>query len=215
MKQLLEAGTAVIADVYDSIGRIPTVLSNSIVPLKQGESFIGPAFTVNGVAAVTAETGDRAKLGAIDAMPRGAIAVWAGNDIRGVCCFGDLLSEAMCARGVAGVVVDGGVRDVDYLGTLDLPIRARYRSPAQAIGRWKVTSHQEPVKLRGALADWVVVNPGDLIVADGDGVVVVPDDEVELVSQKIVEWAAVETESRSAIRDGMPLLEAITRFGHL
>lgn len=86
-------------------------------------------------------------------MEPACVPVWAGNDIRGVCCFGDLLRGAMLARGCAGVVVDGGVRDVAYLRHIDLPIMARYRTPAQAIGRWRVTDRQVPIKVRGALED--------------------------------------------------------------
>jgi len=215
MQRILEAGTAVVSDVYDSLGLVPAVLSEEIAPLRASEKFVGPAFTVNGVQRISDERGDRAKLAAIDAMPEGAVAVWAGNDIRGVCCFGDLLSEAMAARGVAGVVVDGGIRDAEYLAAMPLPIRTRYRTPAQAIGRWKVTAHQEPVRLRGAIQDWVEVRPGDIIVSDEDGTVVVPVADLDRIIARITEWAAVETESREAIRGGMPLLAALERFGHL
>jgi 4-hydroxy-4-methyl-2-oxoglutarate aldolase len=212
---LLDAGSAVVADVFDSLGRLPSVLVETIVPIRADAGFVGPAFTITGEARVTAETGDRAKLEAIDAMPVGVVPVWAGTDIRGVCCFGDLLAEAMRARGCAGVVVDGGVRDVEYLREMGLPIRARYFTPAQAIGRWKVTAHQVPVQLRGALQDWVTVNPGDIVVADQDGVVIVPAADVDSVTDQIAAWSSTEEESRSAIKEGMPLLAALDRFGHL
>ncbi len=212
---LLEAGTAVVADVFDSIGRVPTVLAETIVPVTPGGGFVGPAFTVTGSTLVAEQAGDRAKLAAIDSMPAGVVPVWAGTDIRGVCCFGDLLGEAMRSRGVAGVVVDGGVRDVAYLREMGLPILARYSSPAQAIGRWRVDAHQVPIRVRGAIEDWVTIVPGDIIVADADGVVVVPADDVEAVVETIREWAGVERDSRAAIQGGMPLLVALERFGHL
>jgi 4-hydroxy-4-methyl-2-oxoglutarate aldolase len=212
---LLEAGSAVIADVFDSIGRLPSVLVETIIPIKPDGGFVGPAFTITGMSITSSESGDRAKLAAIDAMPPGVVPVWAGGDIRGVCCFGDLLAEAMQARGCAGVVVDGGIRDVEYLREMDLLIRARYRTPAQAIGRWKVTAHQVPVQVRGALQDWVTVNPGDIVVADADGVVIVPVADLAAVEDQIREWSTTEAESRSAIRNGMPLLAALDRFGHL
>jgi 4-hydroxy-4-methyl-2-oxoglutarate aldolase len=215
---LRAAGTAVIADVFDSIARRPAVLLETIVPIAPDAGFVGPAFTVTGSSipgTAAAETGDRRKLEAIDAMPAGAVPVWAGTDIRGVCCFGDLLSEAMKARGVAGIVVDGGVRDADYLRRMGLPIRARYTTPAQAIGRWKVDAYQVPVRVRGAIDDWVTVNPGDIVVADADGVVLVPEADLATVIETIREWAVTEERSRAAIQAGMPLLTAIERFGHL
>ena len=146
LQTLLEAGTAVIADVFDTMGQLPPVLDNALFPIPEtGIRFIGPAYTISGVSHQDSVTGDRAKLAAIDEMPPGVVPVWAGNDIRGVCCFGDLLATAMKARGCVGVVVDGGVRDVAYLQTLGLPMMVRYRTPAQAIGRWRVVERQVPV----------------------------------------------------------------------
>jgi 4-hydroxy-4-methyl-2-oxoglutarate aldolase len=214
-KTLLDAGSSVVADVFDSLGRLPSALVETIVPIRPDEGFVGPAFTITGESRVSKDTGDRSKLEAIDAMPAGVVPVWAGTDIRGVCCFGDLLAEAMNARGCAGVVVDGGVRDVEYLRQMDLPIRARYFTPAQAIGRWKVTAHQVPVQVRGALQEWITVNPGDIVVADQDGVVIVPAADIASVTDQIAAWSSTEVESRSAIREGMPLLAALDRFGHL
>jgi 4-hydroxy-4-methyl-2-oxoglutarate aldolase len=215
MELLLDAGTAVIADVFDSLGMLPPVLVDTIGPIAPRPRFAGPAYTITGCSVATAETGDRAKLAAIDGMSPGVVSVWAGTDINGVCCFGDLLAEAMNARGCAGVVVDGGVRDVGYLSELGLPVLARYRTPAQAIGRWKVTAHQVPVQVRGGLQEWVTVVPGDIVVADEDGVIVIPSGELQRVQNKVTEWAGTEETSRAAIRDGLPLLAALERFGHL
>jgi regulator of RNase E activity RraA len=215
MEQLLKAGTAVIADVFDSLGVLPPVLADAIAPIGAATRFVGPAYTVLGASATSADKGDRAKLAAIDGMPYGMVPVWAGTDIRGVCCFGDLLAEAMSVRGCTGVVVDGGVRDIGYLRGLDLPVLARFRTPAQGIGRWKVSAHQVPVQVRGGLEDWVTVTPGDIVVADEDGVIVIPAGELQRVQDQVIAWAGTEETSRAAIRDGMPLLTALERFGHL
>src|SRR5690606_6956330 len=151
LKLFMEAGTCVIADVFDELGTTPPVLATDLFPVTgPGTAFAGPAYTVAGESHRWSGSGDRRKLTAIDAMPAGAVAVWAGQDIAGVCCFGDLLSEAMKARGIAGVVVDGGIRDSAFLRELGLPMLARYRTPAQSIGRWRVTQVQEPVRVRGA-----------------------------------------------------------------
>jgi regulator of RNase E activity RraA len=212
---LLEAGTAVVADVLDSMDVTPDVLAPTIAPVTARTRFVGPAYTIVGESIRSSSTGDRAKLAAIDAMSPGVVPVWAGSDIAGVCCFGDLLAEAMNARGCVGVVVDGGVRDVGYLETLGLPVRARYRSPAQAIGRWRVTASQEPVRVRGGLTEWVTVHPGDIVVSDEDGVIVIPASDVAEVRQRVKGWSGTEAQSRDAIRNGSTLLAALDRFGHL
>ena len=210
---LRNAGTAVVSDVFDDLGRRPSVLHHDIAPLGAG-AFAGPAYTIEG-RSEEFEGGDRPKLQAIDDMPDGSVAVWAGTDIRGVCCFGDLLATSMQARGVAGVVVDGGVRDASFLAGMDLPVFARFRTPAQGIGRWRVTAVQEPVRLRGGIDDEVVVVPGDVLVGDEDGIVIVPADLVDEVAARAAAWADGEEEARDAIADGLPLLAALERFGHL
>jgi regulator of RNase E activity RraA len=215
LQLLLDAGTAVISDIFDSNGILPPVLSERFFAIQQATRFVGPAFTILGASATFHGAGDREKLAAIDGMGQGVVPVWAGSDIHGVCCFGDLLGEAMKIRGCAGVVVDGGVRDVSYLRELMLPVVARYRTPAQAIGRWKVTAHQVPVQVRGALTEWVTVNPGDLVVADEDGVLIVPASDADSVSAEAARWAGAESEARDAIRRGMPLVTALDRYGHL
>ncbi len=121
----------------------------------------------------------------------------------------------MQARGCAGIVVDGGVRDSAFLRSIKLPILARYRTPAQAIGRWRVTASQVPVRVRGALEDWLIVSPGDIVAADDDGVIVIPADMLATITTRVVEWSKTESKARDDIRNGMPLLAALDKYGHL
>lgn len=213
---LLAGGTAVISDVFDSLRLRPPVLDTSLFPVKgSGTSFAGPAYTITGESRDWATGGDRDKLAAIDAMTPGVVPVWAGTDIRGVCCFGDLLASSMQARGCAGVVVDGGVRDTAYLRTLSMPVMARFRTPAQGIHRWKVTASQVPIQVRGAIDDLVTVTPGDIVVGDDDGVIIIPQAIVDDVARRVAEWSSTETVARQEILRGMRLLEALEKFGHL
>ena len=172
-------------------------------------------YTIAGESRSWSGRGDHDKLAAIDEMSPGVVAVWAGNDIRGVCCFGDLLATAMKARGCAGVVVDGGVRDLAYLRGLNLPMMARYRTPAQSIGRWRVIDSQTPVQVRGALEAWVTVEPGDVVLADDDGVIIVPSAMVADIVSQAMEWANKDSKAREDIKKGTSLLEVLDIYGHL
>jgi 4-hydroxy-4-methyl-2-oxoglutarate aldolase len=215
LEALLHAGTAVVSDVCDAIGVTPQVLDTALFPIKgAGHGFAGPAYTIQGEARQW-QGGDREKLGAIDAMPPHVVGVWAGTDIQGVCCFGDLLASAMQIRQCAGIVVDGGIRDIAYLRTLNMPIVARYRTPAQGIGRWKVTAQQVPVPMRGAVEDWVTVNPGDNIIADDDGVIVVSQNMLDQIYQRVIEWSHTESDAREDVLRGTSLLDALKKYGHL
>ena len=213
-ESLRNAGTAVIADVFDSLYLEPPVLDNRIAFIGAAEPFAGPAYTVQGEPAHY-EGGDRAKLAAIDAMPTGIVAVWASMDAEGVCCFGDLLATSMQARGCISAVVDGGVRDTKFLQQCGLPVMSRYRTPAQGVGRWRVTGAQIPVRVRGALSPWITVEPGDAIVGDSDGVISVPKKLVKEIVAKVEAWSQSETEARDEIAKGMPLLAALAKYGHL
>ena len=215
-ERLLDVGTAAISDVFDAMDLVPLVMDNSIRLVGDGDCrFAGPAYTIKGESFRWSGGGDRAKLEAIDLMPEGVVAVWAGTDILGVCCFGDLLATAMKARGIAGAVVDGGVRDSVFIKKLGLPVMARYKTPAQAIGRWHVTSRQVAIEVRGALEDWIAVNPGDIVVADEDGIVVVPRGSLDEVLRRVIAMSNKDSNAREDIREGLPLLQALDKYGHL
>jgi 4-hydroxy-4-methyl-2-oxoglutarate aldolase len=211
---LKTAGTAVISDVFDSMQILPPVLSNELRPVGAVSTFAGPAYTITGKSEQWTG-GDRAKLGAIDAMPHGIVALWAGTDVTGACCFGDLLASAMRVRGCIAAVVDGGVRDAAFLEQCGMPVVSRYVTPAQGIGRWRVSAAQITVKVRGALADWVEVSPGDTIVGDADGVIVIPQSLLEAVTAKVIEWSKSDDSARKEIQHGLPLLAALEKYGHL
>ena len=214
LQVLKAAGTAVIADVFDAMHQTPLVLDNSLRPVGPASVFAGLAYTIAGESLRFAG-GDRAKLAAIDEMPAGVVALWASMDAKGVCCFGDLLATAMRARGCVAAVVDGGVRDVAFLEDCGMPVIARYHTPAQGIGRWRVTSVQTEVKVRGALEEWIAVSPGDLVIGDADGVILVPRDLQQEVTVKVIDWITSESSARAEIANGLPLLAALAKYGHL
>lgn len=214
LEALKAAGTAVIADVFDSLQRTPPVLDNSLRAIGPAAVFAGPAYTITGEPVIFTG-GDRAKLAAIDSMPAGVVALWASMDAKGVCCFGDLLASAMRARGCVAAVVDGGVRDTAFLAEFGMPVVARYQTPAQGIGRWRVTGSQVEVRVRGALEEWLSVTPGDIVVGDADGQIVIPQQLLEEVTAKVIEWSRLETGARADIIAGLPLLAALEKYGHL
>ncbi len=113
---------------------------------------------------------------AIDVMERGEVLVVATPTPEPVALFGDVLAVFAKARGAAAVMVDGAVRDVDELGTVGLPVWARWVT-SHGPGKGDPGVHNEPVTILGQR-----IAPGDLVVLDGDGVVVVaPEREPEVL----------------------------------
>ena len=96
-----------------------------------------------------------------------------------------------------------------------MPVVARYQTPAQGIGRWRVTSSQVPVRVRGALEEWITVAPGDVVVGDADGVIAIPERLSAELSAKVVEWSRSDSGAREEIIGGLPLLAALAKYGHL
>ncbi|MFT5465000.1 MAG: 4-hydroxy-4-methyl-2-oxoglutarate aldolase [Verrucomicrobiales bacterium] len=124
--------------------------------------------------------------------------------------WGELLSTASRNRGCAGVIVDGAVRDIAAMREMKFPVFANLVSPYDSFNRQRVISRDEPVEVGG-----VKIETGDLVFADEDGVVIVPQAvEAEILTAA---WQKVhaENEVRDAIRDGLGAAAAFEKYGVL
>ncbi|CCN03150.1 conserved hypothetical protein [Bordetella bronchiseptica Bbr77] len=158
--------------------------------------------------------GDAAKMQACHGISEGEISVWSG-DGDGICYFGELIALGMKERGCVGALVDGGIRDVRWIGEHGFPVYARYRTPVQSIGRWQVTDSQVPVYLRGATSTYVQVRPGDFILADEDGAIVIPMEVVEQVLAEAEKLTDTERQIRIDLTKGLTLAQALEQYGHV
>jgi regulator of RNase E activity RraA len=150
------------------------------------------------------------ELAAVDScLPDDVLVAAAGGSMRsGI--WGELLSTAAMNRGCVGAVVDGAVRDVARMTQMGFPVYARGTSPYDSLHRQRVIDRDVVVEIDG-----VPIAPGDLIVADQDGVVVVPKRlEAETLTRA---WNKVHAENatRDAIRGGLGAAEAYRRYGVL
>ena len=184
-------------------------LPPEIRPLERGMRLAGPAYTVKGGPRVRERHTTRrsAILAMLGDVPAGHVAVYAcEHDVSAH--LGELSATSLQARGVAGCVLDGGCRDVALRPRRGLPglLPLRHaRGLDLALG---ARGDQVPVTI-----GLVRIEPGDWIVGDDDGVVVVPHAIAEEVLAEAEQKAATESEIRVAVRGGMPPLEAYERFG--
>jgi 4-hydroxy-4-methyl-2-oxoglutarate aldolase len=201
--------TAAIADILDARGLREQTLPPSIRPLAPGMRLAGPAFTVAGRPA---EVGDydaalRKVLAMLGEVPQGHVAVYScAQDVSAH--LGELSVTSLAARGVAGCVLDGGCRDVRFVLETGFPVFARFVTPEDSTWRWELEATQVPIELGR-----VRVEPGDWLVGDDDGVVVVPHALAEDVLAEAEEKAATESEIRRAVGEGMLPLDAYERYG--
>ncbi len=210
MKSRFEAiYTAALADVLDARGRHDQTLPPLIRPLAPGLRLAGPAYTVQGQPAEDVDYEDalRRVLRMLGEVPAGAVAVYAcAQDVSAH--LGELSVTSLKARGVAGCVLDGGCRDIRFILDEGFPVFSRYVTPEDSTRRWELQATQVPVTIAR-----VGIEPGDWIVGDDDGVVVVPLALAESVLAEAEAKAATENEIRTAVRDGMPPLEAYEQYG--
>ena len=215
-RRFLEVGASTVADVLDETGLPNQGLAPHFVPFPATAGpLAGWAFTLAGeMAPYALEEGDPAKMAACERLEPGSVSVWSGA-AEGVCLFGELIALGMRERGCVGALVDGGVRDVAWLGRHGFPVYARYRTPIQSIGRWRVTSSGVPVPMPGATVPRVEVHAGDFVLADEDGALVVPAARVEAVLERAEAMSAQEERLREELRAGLSLSEALARYGHV
>ena len=124
--------------------------------------------------------------------------------------WGELLTTAARNRGCVGAVIDGAVRDVSKISTMGFPVYARGTCLYDSLNRQRVIDLDVPVEIDG-----VVFHPGDLVVADRDGVVVIPQAVEEQVLDLAFAKVQGENRVRDAIRQGMSAVEAYRTFGVL
>jgi regulator of RNase E activity RraA len=136
------------------------------------------------------------------------IAAAAGSFRSGI--WGELLSTAARNRGCVGAIVDGAVRDVHKMKQMGFPVFARSTCVYDSRDRQRVIDLDVEVMIDG-----VQFSPGDLVIADIDGVVVVPQEVEEQVIRAAWEKVHAENEVRDAIRNGMGAVEAFRKYGVL
>ncbi|TVR37736.1 MAG: RraA family protein [Nitriliruptor sp.] len=201
--------TGAVYDVLRERGLTRQVLPAGIAPLDPTSTVAGVAFPIAGH--VDEEASDHDTLLAwtrfLSRVPAGTVVVCQPNDHTSA-HMGELSAEALQQRGVHGYVVDGGCRDSSAVLARGFPVWCRYLTPRDIVGRWLCDAIDTTVEIGG-----VRVDPGDLMLADRDGVVVVPAAHAEEVVAAA--GKAIDTESavRRAIRAGTDPDEAYRRHG--
>jgi regulator of RNase E activity RraA len=149
-------------------------------------------------------------LEAIDQGSADSVYVMVVEDGDNIAGMGGLMGTAMAARGYAGAVIDGGVRDVAYLRKIGFPVYATGIVPSTSVHHYRFAGSQIPVT-----CDGVTVNAGDIVAADSDGVVVVPRSKAQEVLSLAQQMDFKEHSMYAVIEQTKSILEAVKKFGRL
>jgi regulator of RNase E activity RraA len=205
--------SASVADAVDQIVGKRGFMSHDMRPRIPGK-FVGRAATAlmrqTTPDKATAQLSARHSVAMIDnAKPGevGVIVIENGLDVAGL---GGLMGTAAKARGMAGIIIDGGVRDVAEVRSLGLSVYSRSVVPSSSVGRYATVANGIPVNCAG-----VEVKPGDFIVAGEDGVVVVPQDRAAEVLKRAQEIDERESKMVPLIKQYKALTKAIEIFNRI
>ena len=201
--------SAVVADTRDRLGIQANAMAPRIRPLYPTAKLAGFAATVHcvEVEGPPAEREDwyKGELEAVDALAPGDVMVV--STCRG-CYWGELLATASRYRGARGIVVDAYTRDTLALIEMKFPTFVAGISPQDSLGRIEVDAVGVPIESGG-----ITVHPGDLVLADHDGVVVVPSAAAEEVLTLAEQKVTGENLVRQKLAEGMPVSEAFRTYG--
>ncbi len=196
--------TACVSDAMDKFGILGS--AHGIAPLKDELTLVGRAFTVRytPVGAGGGTVGDF-----IDDVPEGSVVVISNNGRTDCTVWGDIMTTTAMHKGIAGTVIDGVCRDVSYALSKSYPLFTCSRFMRTGKDRVTVAEIGCTVNLSDAQ-----VTPGDIIVGNADGVVVVPQDRAEEIYELAAAIEQIEEKIIADIENGITLCEARKRHGY-
>lgn len=205
--------TAVLSDVLDELGYRDQAMPPSIRPLDDSLVMAGRARTGSYREVYSVVPGDNPyalEIALVDDLRPGEVAVLGCGGSSRIAPWGELLSTAARARRAAGCLTDGFVRDIKFIRQMKFPVFHGGIAPLDSKGRGKVAEIDVPIRCGG-----VAVAPGDLVVGDADGVVVVPRAVESVVLDKAFAKVRGENDTRDELARGAKLADVFARHGIL
>jgi len=205
---------AVLSDVLDSLNLTQQAMKPFVRPLDDGLQLIGRARTGLYMPVYEHRAGENpyeVEIALVDDLkPHDVVVLACHGPTDRIAPWGELLSTACVARGAAGCVTDGLVRDVKQIREMRFPVFAGGIGPLDTKGRARMVERDVPVECAG-----VAVRPGDIVFGDVDGIVVIPVEHEQQVIARAIEKVTGENLSRDALQRGELLGDVFRRLGIL
>jgi len=211
LDQFRDLSAAVLSDVMDALGLMNQAMQPFVRPLDENLVLAGRARTGLYMLAYEVREGENpyeVEIALVDDLKPGDVPVLACNGpTQRIAPWGELLSTAAQARGAAGCITDGLVRDVRQIREMRFPVFHGGIGPLDTKGRARMVQRDVPVECAG-----VKVRDGDIVFGDVDGVVVIPQERAAEVLAKAKEKVAGEGRTRDELRQGRLLREVFEKY---
>lgn len=201
--------TGAISDVLREFCLLDQALPGHLKPLRPERTVAGLAFTVKSApnVKITGEMAFRTQM--LGELHPHAIVVWDTSGDEKATLWGGVMTATALGLGVKAAVIDGGIRDTHQILEKDFPVFYKYRIPNGSLGRCLITHYQIPIKIGDA-----VIRPGDIVLGDIDGVVIVPRDLACDVLLRAEELKRNETKIFSWVAAGESIQEITGKGGY-
>lgn len=207
-ERLMKLSTTNVADALDALGlKGATYGINAIWPTM--DKVVGAAVTIKLVAAGLTKSKSHLGVKAIDLAQAGDVILVDNGGRLDTSCWGGILANGAKTKGISGVVIDGACRDVDDYVEIDFPVYARGSVVSTARGRIMEQSTNEMVQFGG-----IQVRPGDIVLGDKSGVVIIPQEKLEDVLAKAEGLLQKEEDMVSEIRSGKTMAQVDEKFSY-
>jgi len=208
METFRKASTGNVADAVDEATGVRGFMARDMKPVFKAK-VIGPAVTVLLRRALRTDRREwpNLQIQTLDEAPPGSVMVEVLEDGLDTAGVGNLMATTAKVRGLAGMVIDGGARDIEELEEIGFPVWSRSQTPATSVGRYVPVAKNVPVMCGG-----VLVRPADWIVGDKTGVVVVPRESVPQVLKLLRQYDDKETKMVPLIKETKSMGKALEMF---
>jgi regulator of RNase E activity RraA len=201
--------TGAISDVLREFALLDQALPGYLRPLRENRTVAGLAFTVKSApnVKITGEMTFRTQM--ISELPADTIVTWDTSGDEKATLWGGVMTATAVGLGVKGAVIDGGIRDTHQILEKDFPVFYKHRIPNGSLGRCLITHYQIPIKIGD-----VVIKPGDVVLGDIDGVVIVPRDIAYDVLVRAEEIVSNEKVIFDWVAEGQTVMEITEKGGY-
>lgn len=207
--RLCQCYTGALYDVLREMGFPDQVLPHDIRPLDSQLKIAGQVYTIEGERDDTLHA-DQSLLKwceFLSSVPEDHVVVCQPHDAT-LAHMGELSAETLAFKNVLGYIVDGGCRDTTFIDKINFPVFCKYHTPADIVGKWMTTSFGRPI-----IIGKVKIYTGDYVLADRDGVVIIPQAIASEVVNHTEEVLQTENMVRKSILQGIDPVEAYLKYG--